>query len=256
MISEEAVEKLGIIREKHPAPYNLGWLNSTAKMRVTQRANVSFSVGTHYRDRIYCDIAPVDYCHLLLGRPWEYDRRIIHDGAKNTYSFLWNTHQIVLVPSPETPLHPSSPSPQQNQAPPATNSQPSTLLCSYASFISELRTEGMAIALIPSSAPRLLATSAASPLNAVLQEFADVFPSELPEGLPPLRDIQHQIDIVPGATLPNRPHYRMSPTEHEELRRQVEYLLRKGHIKESLSPCAVPALLIPKKRWFLAYVRR
>jgi len=81
----------------------------------------------------------------------------------------------------------------------------------------------------------------------VLEEFLDVFPSELLDALPPMSDVQHAINFIPGVTLPNLPHYRMNPSEHAELQRQVCELLQKGFIRESLSTCAVPTLLTPKK---------
>ena len=81
----------------------------------------------------------------------------------------------------------------------------------------------------------------------ILAEFVDVVPEEIPHGFPPMRDIQHQIDLVLGSVLPNKSAYRMSPKEHKELTRQVDELTNKGLIRESKSPYAVPALLVPKK---------
>jgi len=80
-----------------------------------------------------------------------------------------------------------------------------------------------------------------------LKEFADVFTQELLDSLPPLRDIQYAIDLVPGSSLPNLPHYRMNPTEHAELKRQVDELLSKGFLKESLESVRCAGIANPKK---------
>jgi hypothetical protein len=62
-----------------------------------------------------------------------------------------------------------------------------------------------------------------------------------------LRGIEHQIDLIPGASLPNQATYRTNPEEMKEIQRQVQELLDNGYVRESLSPCAVPIILVPKK---------
>ena len=62
-----------------------------------------------------------------------------------------------------------------------------------------------------------------------------------------MRGIEHQIDLIPGATLPNHAAYRTNPEETKEIQWQVQDLLDHGYVRESVSPCAVPVLLVPKK---------
>ena len=62
-------------------------------------------------------------------------------------------------------------------------------------------------------------------VKALLDKYTDVFPEELPAGLPPLRGIEHNIDFIPGAQLPNRPAYQVNPEESKKLEKQVQDLM-------------------------------
>jgi hypothetical protein len=80
----------------------------------------------------------------------------------------------------------------------------------------------------------------------VVSEFPDVFPDDLP-GMPPDRDIEFSIDLLPGtAPIAKRP-YRMAPVEHEEVKKTIDKLLAKGYIRRSFSPWVFPVLLVEKK---------
>ncbi|KAL2226403.1 UNVERIFIED_CONTAM: Transposon Ty3-I Gag-Pol polyprotein, partial [Sesamum indicum] len=80
----------------------------------------------------------------------------------------------------------------------------------------------------------------------VLREFPDVFPDELP-GLPPYREVDFQIDTIPGAAPISIAPYRMAPSELKELKKQLEELLDKGFIQPSISPWGAPVLFVKKK---------
>ena len=86
-----------------------------------------------------------------------------------------------------------------------------------------------------------------APLKGIFDDYRDLFPSKLPYGPPPKRQLDHEIHQVPGEEPPYKSPYRLSSTEMEELRRQVEVLLEQGWIKPSSSPFGTPVLFVPRK---------
>lgn len=80
----------------------------------------------------------------------------------------------------------------------------------------------------------------------VIKEFTDVFPEEIP-GLPPKRDIDFTIELIPGASPVSRTAYRMSVPELTELKMQLQELLDKNYIHPSVSPWGALVLFVRKK---------
>ncbi|KAM0999125.1 hypothetical protein FF1_005867 [Malus domestica] len=72
-------------------------------------------------------------------------------------------------------------------------------------------------------------------------------PKELPKKLPPRREVDHAIELEPGAKLPSKLPYRISPPELEELRKQLNELLNAGYIQPSKSSYGAPVLFQRKK---------
>ncbi|GAA0167707.1 hypothetical protein LIER_22579 [Lithospermum erythrorhizon] len=241
MVSEEVVKKSSLKIEAHPNPYKLAWLKKGGEISVTYRSLVPFSIGSKYKDKAWCDVIAMDACHILLGRPWQFDRHVVHDGKRNTYSFMMNNTKIILIPSKDV-----------SPKPPLTPSRKNLLARNE--FMSEALENGVIYILIVKES---VTEHDGIPerVRPLLEEYLDVFPKELLEELPPMRNIQHQIDLIPGPSLPNWPHYHMSPQEHEDLRRQVEELLAKRHIRKEkfyggLNKCS----FITDSLLFLGYV--
>ena len=80
----------------------------------------------------------------------------------------------------------------------------------------------------------------------IVKDFAEVFPEDLP-GVPPLRQVEFRIDLIPGAAPVAKAPYRLAPSEMQELSSQLQELLDKGFIRPSYSPWGAPVLFVKKK---------
>ena len=97
VISTLVVDKLGLKTIKHPDPYRLQWLNDSGEMKVNKQAKVKFNIGK-YEDAVLCDIVPMIAGHILLGRPWQFDKDATHFGRENSIVFRFKGKKIKLEP--------------------------------------------------------------------------------------------------------------------------------------------------------------
>ncbi|XP_020699390.2 uncharacterized protein LOC110111734 [Dendrobium catenatum] len=234
--SRSAVQALQLQTMKNPSPYKISWVKRGVEIMVADMCRVTFSIGKNYICEVSCDFVDMDACHLILGRPWQFDAGITHDGRTNTYSLEWKGRKLWLLPhSPQAVVK-------------TDKGKQAVYIISNKALLQSCGQNPIVYALVASD----LSEVAAQPnlqkiVQDLLLEFADIAPPDLPCQLPHLRSVQHQIDFTPGATIPHLPHYKMSPHEHTILQDIVDELLQKQLIQHSLSPCAVPALFIPKK---------
>ncbi|XP_048228313.1 uncharacterized protein LOC125369577 [Ricinus communis] len=163
--STELVSKLKLPLRNHAKPYKLNWLNNETGLKVKKQALVSFTIG-NYHDECWCDVLPMSACHILLGRPWQFDRNAVHDGVSNIYTVTTTGgKKIRLLPLPP-------------KVEPMVERRPNFLISR--------------------------------------KEFEK---DDLLKGLPPFRGIEHAIDLIPGAPLPNKAAYRCNPEQAKELQR-------------------------------------
>jgi hypothetical protein len=204
-------------------------------------------------------------CSLLLGHPWEFDTDVVHHLRANKYTLVHKGKKITLLPlTPneivqydraiaETVKHESKIQHDQTTPPSSSNAiklKSCAMLATRSDHFIPSTIDAPFHALVCRQVLFSLdniTTPLPHAITNLLREFKDIFPVEIPLGLPPLREIEHQIDLITGAMLSNRAAYRTNPKETKKIQWQVQDLLDHRYVWESLNPCVIPIIFVPKK---------
>jgi hypothetical protein len=129
----------------------------------------------------------MDVCHLLLGRPWQYDRNVIHDGRMNTYTLKKNGRTHMLCPIEDKEVKPEV----SNRV----------LLMSGKELLTEVKKKEDPQFFVVKK-PRIVLTSTRvddlpEEVQELLEEFVDIVVYELPRSFPPMKSVSHHIDLIP-----------------------------------------------------------
>ena len=97
LASKEMVTKLQLQRLEHPNSYHVSWVKDEHKILVSEQCFVKLKIGP-FIDEVLCDTMPTNCCHILLGRPWQFDRHVVYDGRVNKYTARKDGVTYTLLP--------------------------------------------------------------------------------------------------------------------------------------------------------------
>ncbi|KAJ9562400.1 hypothetical protein OSB04_007560 [Centaurea solstitialis] len=98
LVSQKLVDYLKLPTEPLDTPYSLGWVKHGPQVRISRTCKVPISIGKHYKEDVLCDVLDMSSCHILLGRPWQYDNDVMYKGRDNVMIFHWGEHKIAITP--------------------------------------------------------------------------------------------------------------------------------------------------------------
>jgi hypothetical protein len=215
----------------HPKPYPLRWICENAKLHVTRRCKLRFSITANFIDEVDLDVIPLDICGIVLGSPYLYDRRAIFHHHENKYHLFKNGVEYI-VRAHTKKLNLSLVNAGQMKKLVNVSKNFVLLMIKPKDNVEKEVFQGCDAKL-------------KSDLYEVVNQYDEMF--QEPKGLHPRRSIQHEIQLQQDCPLPNIGMYRMSVMENVEIKKKIQEFLDKGVIMPSTSPCGSPIVLVPKK---------
>ncbi|XP_074300575.1 uncharacterized protein LOC141631853 [Silene latifolia] len=162
-----------------------------------------------YEDEVLCDVVPMDACHLLLGRPWQYDRDVVHQGRSNVLSLVKDEKKIILKPMSPASIRATHSSQGKKAG--------QTLFTSEREAEQAHHDAGFGYTLMARArAEEQQESNAKADLGMLLEENKGVFPINVSSGLLHVQGSK----LIPGALLLEATH-RSDPRETKELQLQV-----------------------------------
>ncbi|GJY61609.1 hypothetical protein Tco_0462266 [Tanacetum coccineum] len=156
-------------------------------LKVTEICKVSLAIGKHF---VTCDVVDIEKSHVLFGRPWKHDMDATHQGKSNMYLFRWSGKTIAMlslsVISPKMKLK---------------NKTLATLVASPKEFQAERNETRVSYALVVKGVEDVIENAIPTVVKPLLAKFGKNVADDTPVTLPPLRNIQHQIDLCRKTTL-------------------------------------------------------